>query len=84
MSSYKIRQIFERSYDGYSAQHPCQPDVQRKAAHAILNGKSGKLKSVYRLRTPLLPCCVYASPPVESSHLLQSKAFVRPFPQMLR
>lgn len=43
MSSYKIRQIFERSYDDYSAQHLCQSDVQRKAAHAILNCKSGRL-----------------------------------------
>ena len=43
MSSYKIRQIFERSYDDYSAQGCYQTDVQRKAAHAILNCKSGRL-----------------------------------------
>lgn len=43
MSSYKIRQIFEQAYDGCAAQHPCQSDVQRKAAHAILNCKSGRL-----------------------------------------
>lgn len=43
MSSYKIRQIFELSYDDYSAQNYYQTDVQRKAAHAILNCKSGRL-----------------------------------------
>lgn len=43
MSSYKIRQIFEKSYDGYSAQNYYQTDVQRKAAHDILNCKSGRL-----------------------------------------
>ena len=43
MSSYKIRQIFEQSYDSYSAQSDHQTDVQQKAAHAILNCKSGKL-----------------------------------------
>ena len=43
MSSYKIRQIFEQSYDDYSAQCYHQTDVQRKAAHAILNCKSGRL-----------------------------------------
>ena len=43
MSSYKIRQIFEQSYDVYSAQSHYQSDVQRKAAHAILNCKSGRL-----------------------------------------
>lgn len=43
MSSYKIRQIFEQSYDDYSAQNYYQSDVQRKAAHAILNCKSGRL-----------------------------------------
>lgn len=43
MSSYKIRQIFEKSYDDYSAQGYYQTDVQRKAAHAILNCKSGRL-----------------------------------------
>ena len=43
MSSYKIQQIFEQSYDDYSAQSHYQSDVQRKAAHAILNCKSGRL-----------------------------------------
>lgn len=43
MSSYKIRQIFEQSYDDYSAQNYYQTDVQCKAAHAILNCKSGRL-----------------------------------------
>ena len=43
LSSYKIRQIFEQSYDVYSAQCHYQSDVQRKAAHAILDCKSGKL-----------------------------------------
>ena len=43
MSSYKIRQIFEQSYDDYSAQNYYQTDVQRKAARAILNCKSGRL-----------------------------------------
>ena len=43
MSSYKIRQIFERSYGDYSSQYRHQSDVQRKAAHAILNCKSGRL-----------------------------------------
>ena len=43
MGSYKIRQIFEKSYDGYSAQNCYQTDAQRKAAHAILNCKSGRL-----------------------------------------
>ena len=43
MSNYKIRQIFEQSYDAFSAQGHFQSDVQRKAAHAILNCKSGRL-----------------------------------------
>lgn len=43
MSSCRIRQIFERSYEGYSAQCLYQLDVQRKAALAILNCKSGRL-----------------------------------------
>lgn len=43
MSSYKIRQIFEQSYDDYPAQNYYQTNVQRKAAHAILNCKSGRL-----------------------------------------
>ena len=43
MSDYKMRQIFERSYENYSAQERFQSDVQRKAAYAILNCKSGTL-----------------------------------------
>ena len=43
MSNYKIRRIFEQSYGNYSAQKHFQSDVQRKAAHAILNCKSGRL-----------------------------------------
>lgn len=43
MSNYKIRQIFEQSYDDYSALGHYQSEVQRKAAHAILNCKSGRL-----------------------------------------
>lgn len=41
--SLKIRQIFEHSYEAYSAQNHYLPEVQQKAAHAILNCKSGKL-----------------------------------------
>lgn len=43
MGDYKIRQIFERSYKEYSAQGHHLSDVQRKAADAILNCKSGRL-----------------------------------------
>ena len=43
MGDYKIRQIFERSYEEYSAQGHHLSDVQRKAAGAILNCKSGRL-----------------------------------------
>lgn len=43
MSDYKIRQIFEHSYEDYSTQERYQSDIQRKAARAILNCKSGKL-----------------------------------------
>lgn len=43
MADYKIRQIFEHSYDDFSAQGHFTSDVQHKAAHAILNCKSGKL-----------------------------------------
>ena len=43
MSDYKIRQIFGQAYENYSAQKHFQSDVQRKAAHAILNCKSGRL-----------------------------------------
>ena len=43
MDSYKIRRIFELSHDAYSAQNHYQSDIQLKAAHAILNCKSGKL-----------------------------------------
>jgi len=43
MGNYKIRQIFEQSYGNYSALGRFQSHIQRKAAHAILNCKSGKL-----------------------------------------
>lgn len=43
MDRYKIRQIFEYSYEAYSMLGHYQPDIQRKAARAILNCKSGKL-----------------------------------------
>lgn len=43
MSDYKIRQIFESSYETYSKEGHYQSDVQRKAAHAILKCKSGRL-----------------------------------------
>lgn len=43
MGDYKIRQIFECSYEDYSAQGLHLSDVQRKAAGAILNCKSGRL-----------------------------------------
>ncbi|MBR4086083.1 MAG: IS91 family transposase [Lachnospiraceae bacterium] len=43
MSSYKIRQIFESALETYSAQNPYLSNVQRKAARAILNCKSGTL-----------------------------------------
>lgn len=43
MGNYKIQKIFEHSYGDYSAQGHFQSDVQKKAAHAILNCKSGKL-----------------------------------------
>ena len=43
MDSYKIRQIFEFSYDAYSATGHYLSDIQKKAAHAILNCKSGRL-----------------------------------------
>lgn len=43
MNSLKIRQIFECSYDNYCASGHFQSDIQRKAAHAILNCKSGRL-----------------------------------------
>lgn len=43
MNDYKIRQIFESAYQHFSAQGHFQSDVQCKAAHAILNCKSGRL-----------------------------------------
>lgn len=43
MDSFKIRQIFEHSYETYSAGNHYQSDMQMKAAHAILDCKSGKL-----------------------------------------
>lgn len=43
MNDLKIRQIFEHSYGAYSAQKHHPSDIQQKAAHAILDCKSGKL-----------------------------------------
>lgn len=43
MSRYKIRQIFDSAYETYSSQAPYLSDLQKKAARAILNCKSGKL-----------------------------------------
>lgn len=43
MKEYKIQQIFKDSYDDYCTQNHFQSAVQRKAAHAILNCKSGRL-----------------------------------------
>lgn len=43
MGDYKIRQVFAYSYGDYCAQGHYQSDVQRKAAGAILNCKSGRL-----------------------------------------
>ncbi len=43
MSNLKIRSIWEFSYDDYCASGHFQTDIQRKAAHAILNCKSGRL-----------------------------------------
>ena len=43
MDSYKIQQIFEFSYEAYSAAGHYQPDIHKKAARAILNCKSGRL-----------------------------------------
>lgn len=43
MTDLKIRKVFELSYGAYCAQGHFQSDVQKKAAQAILNCKSGKL-----------------------------------------
>ena len=43
LADYKIQQIFSFSYDDYSEKSCYQSDVQKKAAHAILSCKSGKL-----------------------------------------
>lgn len=43
MSDLKIRKVFELAYGAYCAQEHFRSDVQKKAAHAILNCKSGKL-----------------------------------------
>lgn len=40
---YKIRQVFDFSYEEYSGKSCYQSDVQKKAAHAVLSCKSGKL-----------------------------------------
>ena len=43
VGEYKVRQVFEASYQDYSAKASGLPHIQKKAAHAILNCKSGKL-----------------------------------------
>ncbi len=43
MSDYPIQQIFRFSYGDFSEKYSCLSDVQKKAAHAILNCKSGNL-----------------------------------------
>lgn len=43
MHNFNIQQIFEHSYEAYSAGNHYQTYIQWKAAHAILNCKSGKL-----------------------------------------
>lgn len=43
MNKYRIRQVFESAFESYSAQASFLSDVQKKAARAILNCKSGKL-----------------------------------------
>lgn len=43
MSELKIRRIWEYAYDDYCSMGHFQSDVQRKASHAILNCKSGRL-----------------------------------------
>ena len=43
MGDYKIRRIFEYSYQDYCTQKHFQSDVQRQTARAILNCKSGRL-----------------------------------------
>ena len=43
MGEFHIRQIFEASYQKYSDDTPYLTDIQKKAARAILNCKSGKL-----------------------------------------
>lgn len=43
MSSCKIQQVFELAYEAYCSQGQAQSEIQKKAAHAILNCKSGRL-----------------------------------------
>lgn len=43
MSDHMIRKIWESSYKDHSATGHHQADIQKKASHAILNCKSGKL-----------------------------------------
>ena len=43
MGERKIQQIFQSSYEAYSSGGWYQTDIQKQAAHAILNCKSGKL-----------------------------------------
>lgn len=43
MGEHKIRQVFESSYEAYSSGGRFQTDIQKKAAHAILDCRSGRL-----------------------------------------
>jgi len=43
LAAPKIRQIWEFAYGDYCSSHHSQSEVQRKASHAILNCKSGRL-----------------------------------------
>ena len=43
MKEYKIQQVFKDSYDDFCTQDHFQSAVQRKAAPAVLNCKSGRL-----------------------------------------
>lgn len=43
MGNYKVQQVFHYSFSDFCTEHPFMSDVQRKAAHAIANCKSGRL-----------------------------------------
>lgn len=47
MADYKIQKIFHFSYQDFLTQKQFVSDVQGKAAHAILNCKSGKLGMIF-------------------------------------